>query len=98
MSEANVVLLHPLEDAEALAWLRANLDGHSETRASELARQFGWPQGKLRRRLAAWAKAGQISRQPGGRGKVVITPAVEPELPVAEPVARVAEPAIECRA
>jgi hypothetical protein len=96
MSEANVVLLHPLDDLEALAWLRANLDGRSETSVSELARQLGWPQGKLRRRLAAWAKAGHITRQPGGRGKVVIAPAVAPADAAIEPaVEGVAAPAVE---
>jgi hypothetical protein len=72
MSDANVVTLHAFEDTEALAWLRAHLDGSSEWSVKDLARQFRWPTPRLRRRLAAWAKAGAISRRSSGKGKVVI--------------------------
>jgi hypothetical protein len=86
VSEANVVPLHPLDDAEALAWLRGHLDGRSATSVSDLARQLGWPPPRLRRRLVTWQKAGQITRRPAGRGKVIIAPAIEIS-PAAEPAA-----------
>jgi hypothetical protein len=72
VSEANVVPLHPFDDAEALAFLSRN--GRIETSVSDLACQFRWPPIKLRRRLAAWVKAGQITRLASGRGRVIIAP------------------------
>ena len=74
MSPANVVTLHPFDDEEALQWLSDRLEGQIEMRVSELARQFGWPRYRLRRRLAAWVKAGQFTQQPGGKDKIVLAP------------------------
>lgn len=73
MSDANVIPLHPLDNAEALAWLRAQPNGRIETSVSDLARQLGWPRTKLRRRLATWAEAGHITRRDGRKGKIVIS-------------------------
>jgi hypothetical protein len=75
-SHANVIPLHPLEDAEALAWLRDQPDGRIETRLIDLAHQFGWPRTRLRRRLAIWIEAGQVTRQPGRKGKAIIAAAL----------------------
>src|SRR5215813_14112105 len=72
VSEVNVVPLRPFDDAEALAFLSRHPDGRIETSVSDLARQFRWPPTRLRRRLAAWVKAGHILRQASGRGRVFI--------------------------
>lgn len=87
MSDANVIPLHPLDNAEALGWLRAQPDGRIETSISDLARQFGWPRSKLQRRLATWVASGQITRRGGRRGKIVIATAAQPfdRAPVAMP-------------
>jgi hypothetical protein len=77
VSQANVVPLHPFDDAEALAWMGEQLNGSTETSISDLARQFGWSRGKLRRRLAAWAEAGHLKQRQASRGKLIIEPAVE---------------------
>ena len=74
MRSATVVTLHPYDDEEALQWLYERLEGQIEMRVSELARQFGWPRTRLRRRLAAWSNAGQISQHAGSKGKIVLAP------------------------
>lgn len=72
MTDANVVPLHPFDDAEALAWMRAHLD--AEASVSDLARQFRWSPSKLRRRVAAWAGAGHVTRRVDGKGRILIAP------------------------
>jgi hypothetical protein len=76
VSEAKVIQLRPLDDDEALAWLSSQPGGRIETSVSELARQFGWSATKLRRRLATWVEAGDITRPAGRRGRVVIAHAL----------------------
>jgi hypothetical protein len=77
VGQGNVVPLHPLDDAQALAWLSEELGDRIETSVSDLARQFGWPRTRLRRRLATWVKAGHITRRPTRKGKFVIASAFE---------------------
>ncbi|HLG82511.1 MAG TPA: hypothetical protein VKY22_15960 [Bradyrhizobium sp.] len=50
----------PLDDMEALVWLRSRPDGHVTASAAELARQWGWNRMRASRRLRAWQKAGLI--------------------------------------
>jgi hypothetical protein len=75
---ANVVALHSFTDDEALMWLSDHVDGRVETSLGELARQFGWPLIRLRRRLAGWVEAGLITQFAVGRGKVVLAPTRTP--------------------
>jgi hypothetical protein len=75
VARANVVALHSFSDDEALMWLSDHVDGRVETSLGDLARQFGWPLIRLRRRLAAWVEAGLITQFTLGRGKVVLAPA-----------------------
>jgi hypothetical protein len=77
MGQVNVVPLHPLDDAEALAWLSDDFGGRIETSVSDLARQFGWPRTKLRRRLASWVEAGHVTRRPTRKGKFIIAAAAD---------------------
>jgi hypothetical protein len=88
-SDANVIALHPLDDGDALVWLRSQQDGRIETSVSDLARQFGWSRSKLQRRLAMWVEAGTVTRRAGRRGKIIIALA---HVPVAVPAATQGEP------
>jgi hypothetical protein len=54
---ANVKAPHELTEERALASLAGQSGRVSATR---LAAQWGWPRGRVRRRLAAWTKAGLI--------------------------------------
>jgi hypothetical protein len=74
VSQANVVTLRPLDDDEALGWLRERLGQRAEWSVSELARQFGWPRARLRRRLAVWVEDGRISQQACRKGRIIIAP------------------------
>jgi hypothetical protein len=78
VARANVVALHSFSDDEALMWLSDHVDGRVETSLGDLARQFGWPLIRLRRRLSAWVEAGLITQFTVGRGKVVLAPARTP--------------------
>jgi hypothetical protein len=78
VARANVVALHSFSDDEALMWLSDHVDGRVETSLGDLARQFGWPLIRLRRRLAAWVEAGLITQFTIGRGKVVLAPTRTP--------------------
>ena len=78
MARANVVALHSFSDDEALMWLSDHVDGRVETSLGDLARQFGWPLIRLRRRLSAWVEAGLITQFTVGRGKVVLAPTRTP--------------------
>jgi hypothetical protein len=48
----NVIPLQPLDDDAALAWLRVQPDGRTTLTAAALARRWGWPEHRARRRLA----------------------------------------------
>ena len=78
MARANVIALHSFTDDEALMWLSDHVDGRVETSLGDLARQFGWPLVRLRRRLAAWVEAGLITQFTISRGKVVLAPTRTP--------------------
>jgi hypothetical protein len=78
VARANVVALHSFSDDEALMWLSDHVDGRVETSLGDLARQFGWPLIRLRRRLSAWVDAGLITQFTVGRGKVVLAPTRTP--------------------
>lgn len=78
MARANVVALHSFSDDEALMWLSDHVDGRVETSLGDLARQFGWPLIRLRRRLTSWVEAGLITQFTVGRGKVVLAPTRTP--------------------
>lgn len=74
MAQAKVVALHSFSDDEALNWLSDHAEGRVETSLGELARQFGWPLTRLRRRLATWVADGRLTQSSAGRGKVVLAP------------------------
>ena len=77
MGQAKAVPLHALEDAEALACLTEELGSSVETSVTELARKFGWPPTRMRRRLDTWVKAGQITKNPTRNGKFTVAPSAE---------------------
>ncbi|MGJ5134377.1 hypothetical protein [Bradyrhizobium oligotrophicum] len=52
----------PLDDLEALAWLRSQPGGRVTATAAELGRQWGWNRMRAGRRLKAWEEAGHICR------------------------------------
>jgi hypothetical protein len=74
VAQAKVVALHSFSDDEALTWLSDHADGRVEASLGELARQFGWPLTRLRRRLATWVADGRLTQSASGRGKVVLAP------------------------
>jgi MarR family len=63
----NVTALRPLDEAAALAWLRSQPGGSITLPAAALARRWGWPEHRARRRLNAWQKSGLVRR----RGRAV---------------------------
>ena len=66
MTADNVQALHQLTEEQALASLATATGRVSATR---MAAQWGWPRGRVRRRLAAWAKAGRIAAtEPAAEG------------------------------
>jgi len=78
VGQAKAVQLHPFDDAEALAWLGGRGSGSSvETSVTELARKFGWPPTRMRRRLDTWIKAGQITKNPTRNGKFTVVPSAD---------------------
>jgi hypothetical protein len=82
----NVTPIRPLEEAEAIAWLRAQPGASTTLPAAELARRWGWQEHRVRRRLNAWQKTGLVRR----RGRVVqaVGTAVVPTLnPTPNPTA-----------
>jgi len=90
VTQHDVVAFRALSDDEAIAWLVA----HAPVTCSnaELARQFGWNDTKVARRLAAWARDGRVVRQ--FSGLTGGEPIGEPAGAVPSP-AEVAEPAVE---
>jgi hypothetical protein len=73
-NSANVAALRALDEAAALAWLRAQPDGTTTLPAAALARRWGWPEHRARRRLNAWQKTGLVRRR--GRAVTVVGEAV----------------------
>ena len=65
------VPIRMFSDAEALAWLQARPD--DPLSASALARAWGWPRIRARRRLEAWKAAGLIG-QPGQEVATISAP------------------------
>jgi MarR family len=63
----NVAPIRPFDDAAALAWLRAQPNGRTTLRPSELASRFGWSRQRASKRLKAWHKSGHIVR----RGRLI---------------------------
>lgn len=71
---ATVSPIREFTDEEALA----SLDGRSPGNLSDLGRQWGWPRARVRRRVDAWRKSGQVAghkNRPRGR------PATRPDTP-----------------
>ncbi len=66
---------HPFDDAEALAWLRAQPDGRVTANAAELGREWGWNRMRAGRRLRAWEQAGYIHRN---AEEIIVTTSVTP--------------------
>jgi MarR family len=63
----NITAIRPLDEAAALAWLRSQPGGSIKLPAAALARRWGWPEHRARRRLNAWQKSGLVRR----RGRAV---------------------------
>jgi len=82
-----IIPLRSFTDEEAQAWLR--LHSGTQLTVSEIARMWRWERTRASRRLKAWAEAGQIVREPGTDGRMVITVVV---LPVVVRDARVLAP------
>jgi hypothetical protein len=67
----------PLDDGEAIAWLRSQPDGRVTASAAELARQWGWNRMRAGRRLKAWQKVGHIRRN---AEEIIVTTPVTPNV------------------
>ena len=74
---------HPLDDREALIWLRSQPDGRVTASAAELGRQWGWNRMRTSRRLKGWEVAGLIRRNAEA---IIVTTSVTPSVTDAEPV------------
>src|SRR5262249_44975465 len=74
----NVVSLRtqPFTDEQALAWLREH--GRITAPASHLARVWGWPERRTRRKLDSWNLAGRIRR----KGKLITVVAPKSDMPI----------------
>jgi len=68
VTEMNIIPVRPLDEEAALEWLRALPGGSTTLPAAALARRWGWPEHRARRRLNAWQRAGLVRR----RGRVVM--------------------------
>ena len=78
----------PLDDLEALIWLRSQPERRVAVNAAKLGRQWGWNRMRTSRRLKAWEQAGLIRRNAGA---ITVTGSVTPT--VAEDTAAVTEAA-----
>jgi hypothetical protein len=67
VTETNIVPVRPLSDEAALEWLQSQPGSSTTLPAAALARRWGWPEHRARRRLDTWQKAGLVRR----RGRVV---------------------------
>ena len=74
----NVVALRSQQfsEAQALAWLRER--GRITAPASHLARVWGWPERRTRRKLDSWKLAGLIRR----KGKLIAVVAAKSDTPI----------------
>src|SRR5258707_7275746 len=68
VTEMNIIPVRPLDEEAALDWLRVQPSGSTTLSAAALARRWGWPEHRARRRLNAWQRAGLVRR----RGRVVM--------------------------
>src|SRR5882672_6671595 len=68
LTEMNIIPVRPLGEEAALEWLRSQSGGSTSLSAAALARRWGWPEHRARRRLNAWQRAGLVRR----RGRVVM--------------------------
>jgi hypothetical protein len=62
-TEDNIVPIHPVDEAAALAWLRAQPGGRTDLPAAELGRRWGWQRYQVTRRLQRWEKDGLVTWQ-----------------------------------
>jgi hypothetical protein len=79
----NSITAEPIQtlDADAaLDWLRRV--GRNETTITDLAKGWGWERTRASRALNRWENAGQITRAPGSRGKIIISAACTEVAPV----------------
>ena len=58
---AKIAPIHPLDEAAALDWLRAQPGSTVTLTSAELGRRWGRHRQWVGRRLAAWAKAGLVT-------------------------------------
>src|SRR5258705_6581649 len=68
VTEMNIIPVRPLDEEAALEWLRSQSGGSTTLSAAALARRWGWPEHRARRRLNAWQRAGLVRR----RGRAVV--------------------------
>ena len=73
----DIVPSRPFDDMEALAWLRAQPNGHIVASAAELGRQWGWNRMRAGRRLRAWEEVGLIRRNAEA---ITVTTSVTPTI------------------
>jgi hypothetical protein len=85
MTTAKIAPLHPLDEAAALDWLRSQPGGTVTLTGAELGRRWGRHRQWVRRRLAAWAKAGLVTLRGNTVTAADVTPV--PEVPVVAPAA-----------
>jgi hypothetical protein len=76
VTEMNIIPVRPLDEEAALDWLRAQPGGSTTLPAAALARRWGWPEHRARRRLNAWHRDGLVRRR--GRVVVAVAGAVRP--------------------
>jgi hypothetical protein len=75
-TEMNIIPVRPLGEVQALDWLRAQPGGSTTLPAAALARRWGWPEHRARRRLNAWQRTGLVRRR--GRVVTAVANAVDP--------------------
>ena len=78
----------PLDDLEALTWLRSQPEERVAVNAAKVGRQWGWNRMRTSRRLKAWEQAGLIRRNAEA---ITVTGSVTPT--VMEDMAAVTEAA-----
>ena len=59
----------PLDDLEALTWLRSQPEGRVAVNAAKLGRQWGWNRMRTSRRLKAWEQVRDANRYGGYGGR-----------------------------
>src|SRR5258708_20081033 len=88
---AEIAALREATETEALASLQGRPS--LKLNASELAKQWGWPRSRVRRRLEAWRQSGQLPKT-GRKQRPGTKPATSPRpaRPAATPTIRSAGP------